>query len=450
MPVSSGRSPAAEESRSHALAFTGVQVIPMIGQRVLPDRTVLVQDGRIVEVGTADSVMVPSGAEIIRGEGLYLVPGLIDFHVHVRSESELLSYLAHGVTTVVNMRGSPEHLELARAVADGTTLGPWIYTAGPLIDGVPPIWSGSATRIVTSPAEARAAVAEQARAGYDLVKVYNNLDPGSLAAAVEEARRRDLAVVGHVPRNPDRAAALQRALDAGVAMIAHGEEFFFTFLGGASDAALSGRPHPSGPEPERIRAAARLASEAGVAVTPNLSFIAMTARMLEDLGAVLTHPEAAYLDPEVREMWERQNPTRRDDLERFTRRETIKYAAVRALTKALHEEDVLLLLGTDASAPGLYPGESALLELEELVAAGLTPYEALATGTRNAGRFLTEHVSDARPVGTIEPGSVANLVLLEENPLEDITAMRERVGVAVRGRWFPLERLEELRNRERN
>jgi imidazolonepropionase-like amidohydrolase len=424
------------------LLIRNVHVVPMTRNTVLRDQSVRVVGGVIERIGGTREIAGGPAVPVVDGAGGYLVPGLVDAHVHLNDEGELLSYLAYGVTTVINMRGWPSHRELAQSVADGETLGPSIVTSGPLIDGDPPIWDPPGTTVVTSPAEARAAVASQEEAGYDLVKIYNNVDPASLAAAVEEAEAHGLVVVGHIPRNPDRSTALQKALDAGLAMIAHGEEIFFTYLGGAGDA--SGGPlQPV--DPARIRAAAQLVADAGAAVTPTLSFIAMTRRMLEDLESVLEHPESRFLSTDVRETWREHNPTRRDDLDRFAAREAIKMPAVRTLTLELQRAGVLLLLGTDASAPGMYPGWSALLELEELATAGLTPFEALSAGTRNAGTWLERRVPGARRVGTIEIGKAADLVLVAENPLEDVSAMRGIRGVVVGGRWIPRAELDGMR-----
>lgn len=433
----------AEGEADRVLWIRDVHVVPMTAEGVLSDRTLRVVDGVVDRIEPAGEAEVPAGAAVVEGRGRFLVPGLVDAHVHLNDESELLSYLAHGVTTVVNLRGSPEHLRVAEEVAAGERLGPWIYTSGPILDGDPPILGGSGTTVVSTPAEAREAVEAQADAGYDLIKVYNNVKPEVLRATVETAEEHGLAVVGHIPRNPDRSTAMQRALDAGLEMIAHGEEIFFTDLGGAADGTMTGEARRI--EPERIHQAARLVAEAGATVTPNLAFVEMTRRMLEELDAVLEHPESRYLSPGVREMWRRHNPTRRDNLEAFAAREAVKRPAVRALTLELQRAGVPLLLGTDASAPGLHPGWSAILELEELVAAGLTPYEALSAGARTAGAFLGHHVPGARPVGTIEVGRAADLLLVERNPLEDISALREAAGVIVQGRWLSRDRLTELR-----
>lgn len=433
--------------RDGAVAFTNVNVLPMDEERVLRGQTVIVRDGIIIEVGPSEAIEVPASARRIDGKGGYLLPGLTDFHIHLRSTSELLSYLAHGVTTVVHMSGAmtgaPNLLRYRDEIASGKRIGPALYMTGPIFDGSPPIFPGVST-VVRTPAEARRTVGEQHDAGYDFIKVYNNLTSGVLCATVEAARERGMAVIGHIPRKDERGQALQRALDAGLDVIAHGEEYFFTYFYSGVDSLLDRGEVPH-PDEERIPGAVRMTKAARAAVVPNLSFVAMTRRQLDDLDSVLADSEARYLHPDVRAMWEAENPTRRADRERFERRERAKYAFIRSLTKALSDAEVPLLLGTDASAPGMYPGASAHLELSELVAAGLTPYEALEAGTRNAGAFIAEHVEGAEPHGRVAPGQRADLILVRRNPLDDVVNASAIEGVMARGRWLPKAELDGMR-----
>ncbi|MCI0489236.1 MAG: amidohydrolase family protein [Blastocatellia bacterium] len=442
LPAQSRQEPV-PQSKNKAVAFINVNVVPMDREHVLVARTVIVRDGIISEIGPAGTTNVPDDALRIDGRGRYLMPGLADLHIHLRSTDEFLSYLAYGVTTVLHLSGAqsgaPDLLEYRERLARNEMLGPTLYTSGPVVDGDPPIFR-SVSVAVTTAEGARRVVAEQKRAGYDLIKVYNRLPPEAYTALIAAAKKEGLAVVGHIPRQ----VGVERALDAGQAMIAHGEEYFFAYFGGASDARLQGGKLTP-PDETKIPGIAKATRDAGTAVTPNLSFIAATERQLEDINAVLTDSETRYLHPNVLRMWKSNNFTNRRDIEMFAERERIKYPFVKKLTRGLSDAGVLLLLGTDSSAPGLFPGQSAHLELRELVSAGLTPYQALATGTRNAGEFITKHVRRARAFGTVSVGARADLLLLAKNPLEDISNVSALDGVMVRGQWLSAERLKQLR-----
>lgn len=420
-------------------AFVNVNVIPMTREVVLANQTVIIKDGRIAALGPFESTAIPDNAIKIDGRDRYLLPGLADLHIHLRSTDELLSYLAHGVTTVLHlsgaMSGAPDLLNYRAQIARGERLGPTLYLSGPNVDGDPPIWRGVSVA-VTTPKEARRVVAEQKRAGYDVIKVYNQLSNEAYTALAEAAKQNNIAVVGHVPR----AVGVEGALKAGQVMIAHGEEYFFTYF----NCKECGRDRK--PDESKIPTIVQATLVAGTAVTPNLSFIAATRRQLDNLESVLADPETKYLRPQVLSMWKSQNPTNRPELEKFDEREKVKYPFVQKLTKALSDAGVLLLLGTDSSAPGLFPGQSAHLELRELVHAGLTPYQALATGTRNAGQFISECVRPTEKFGTIAIGQRADLILLSKNPLENIDNISQLAGVMARGQWLPMAKLQARRD----
>ena len=418
----------------------------MDSEGVVRDQTVLVSDGVIAEIGPSRSVKLQRGIRRIDAAGGYLLPGLVDAHVHLRDVSELLSYLAYGVTTVVHLSGSvpggPDVLTLRGRVSRGEVPGPSIYASGPILDGDPPIYPAVSV-VVKTEQDARRAVVAQARAGFDFIKVYNNLPAAALREAVTAAHEANKAVFGHIPRVDGRSEALQRALEAKLDVIAHGEEYFFTYFYDGVERQLDGGQVPAVDE-EAIGDAVRRTKDASAAVIPNLSFVAMTRAQLNDLSRVLGDEEFQFLAPSVREAWKQGNPTTRRDLERFDRRERGKYPFVQKLTRALQEGGVPLLVGTDASAPGLFPGRSVHEELRELVSAGLTAWQALAAGTRTPGAFLAGRRGPA-PFGTITKGSRADMILLRRNPMDDIENVASIEGVMVRGAWFSKDELERMR-----
>jgi len=430
-----------------ALAIVDVTVLPMDADRIQSGQTVIVRDGLVAEIGPAAAVRVPSKALRIEGAGRYLLPGLTDAHVHLRDESELLSYLAHGVTTVVHLSGPSGNVanvyNLRARVAAGVLPGPRIYTSGPIIDGEPAIFPGVST-VVRSAEEATSEVRRQLEAGADLVKVYNNLRTEALRAVAAHAS--GAMVWGHIPRIEGRPTALERALESGLDVIAHGEELFFTALYSGVESRLDSGLAPS-VKPEALMAVARLVKASGATVIPNLSFVAMTRTQLDSLAVVWSDPEIRYLHPAILQTWREQNPSRRPDLARFDLRERGKQGVVQQLTATLNDAGVPLLLGTDASAPGMFPGKSAHLELQLLVEAGLTPYEALASGTRNPGRVIRERGSSVESFGILREGSRADLLLVDQNPLADIANVARVVGVVVRGEWYSRQRIDSLRLR---
>ncbi|MET0405740.1 MAG: amidohydrolase family protein, partial [Cystobacter sp.] len=333
-----------------AVAFVDVNVVPMDSDRVLSAQTVIVRDGIITALGPSASITIPPDVQRIEAPGQYLMPGLSDFHIHLHSDEQLLSYLAHGVTTVFELNGTARHLKLRDQIARREVLGPRLYTSSPLMDGGP---EGGSVVSVNTPEQARRAVVRQKREGYDAVKVYDNVPAGAYDDLVLMARQQKLPVMGHVPRT----VGLDTVLRARQAFISHGIEYF---LAGSRDEA-------------NIPRFSLETKAAGTTVVPDLSHLRTSLRMMEDLEGVFSDPEARYLSPKVLGDWRYSNPTRRVDVRQFAERQRVAYPYVQHLTLSLQRAGVRLVLGTNASDAGLFPGKTVHLELAELVQAGLTP-----------------------------------------------------------------------------
>jgi Amidohydrolase family len=401
------QSQTASQDQETTLAFVNVNVIPMDRERLLSGRTLIVKDGRIAALDAVDAVRVPANATVIDAHGrLFIIPGLADMHVHLRYETDLQLALANGITLVRNMRGEPFHLELRRRVAEGTLLGPRIVTAGPQLRGEP----GSGA----TPAEAKAAVDSQAAAGYDFIKPYDGLPKDSYDAAVAAAAAHHMPVAGHVPAQ----VGVLGALRAHQASIEHAEQIVYHYFEGTYDVA-------------RLRVVAQAIADAHTFVTPTLATIRQLAIQWDDHDSVFTEPEIKYTNPETYAWW-------RTDRGHDSSANHVMAPFLQQMVRVFRDKGVHMLAGTDYYMFGLLPGFGLHRELQALFAAGLTPYEALETATRNPADLI----GDAQESGTVAVGKIANLVVLDANPLLDIRNASHRQGVVVRGRWLPAKVLD--------
>jgi imidazolonepropionase-like amidohydrolase len=447
------------------VAIRGATVVDVVSGSLRPDHTVVVEGNRILAVGPTDQVQMPRGASLVDAAGGFLIPGLWDMHVHsvanvtwdmdVRSignaEWHFPLFIAYGVTSVRNMNDATADptLERTRSVkrrlAEGGLRGPRLFASGPSVDGDPPLTSNPV--VVRTPAEARAVVDALADHGADFVKVYTNLSREAYFAILDQARRRGIPVDGHVPfrvRPVEAADSGQRTFEHLLAMAlgcsteADSERREFARILSDPDrpAVVERSPlelfrHERRLYETRDPAACIETIEAyrrnRVAEAPSLvgyHHVVHAEEILSDAEALQRVPQA------VRRHWKERVDSETGRTVRSILGPIVPLQAEN--TRLLHDSGVVLLAATDVGIPMLVPGLSLHEELALLVEAGLTPLEALRTATVNPARVM----GLADSLGTIEAGKLADLVILDANPLADIANTREIRAVVADGRLY--------------
>ncbi|MGH7558738.1 MAG: amidohydrolase family protein [Gemmatimonadota bacterium] len=404
-----------------AIAFTDVTVIPMDSERVLEGHTVVVEGERIVAVGPTGEVEIPAGATIVDGAGRWLIPGLAEMHGHIPPpsaprelvENVLFLYVANGATTVRGVLGAPGQLELKAEANSGAIVAPTLYLAGPSFSG----------NSVDSPGQAAEMVREQAAAGWDLLKVHPGLTRAEYDSMALAARAAGIRFVGHIPED----VGLAHALEMGHETVEH-LDGYIEYLDG-----------DQGPvDPARLDEAVRRTRDAHAWVVPTMA-LWETLFAIHRLETLTAYEELRYMPPDMVESWTASYRERRADPDLDPAVSSTVIDNRMRILRALHDGGVPILMGTDAPQLFSVPGFSLRRELPRMAAAGMSPYEILASGSRNVG----EYFANEDEFGTIAPGQRADLVLLGADPLEDIANVSRIEGVTVRGRWHPKAEIDE-------
>jgi len=434
----------------------------MTTETVVRNQTVLVKGDRIVEISASDSMALPGGCTIIDGRGAYLVPGLADMHIHTRDDwlsktwpvSPLALFLANGVTTIRDFgpkgktKTFPLHWreEISRRELDG----PWIYASGEIL--------------YTSPADDAAGLVRRNQAqGFDFQKIYSYVSPGDFKAAMTAAKELKFYTAGHIPFQLGLAKTLFYGLDE----IAHIEELDFEFItfdrnkhlpakqwlpyvvnqalqqydmsGGFNERKFRARFDPTLSDIiQRIKAA-------DTPVCTTLSVGDTIVQKLFQSSWFRTRPESKYIP---KAYWQAFKQGREKHQLQFRGVESLalfKYELEKLLLRELHRAGITLVLSTDCGTGrmGIVPGFSIHDELRILVDNGLSPYEALATGTSNAAKVV-ERMGKRGDFGIIAVGKRADLVMVNGNPLENISAMKNIQGVMAAGIWYDKAKLDEM------
>ena len=401
--------------------FTNGNLLTMLGDGAV-DGEVLIQGGRIAAVGE-NAGMPDENPTVIDMAGGYLMPGLAEMHAHVPrpdtdpayAQDVLFLWAAHGITTVRGMLGHASHLPLREDLLAHRTFGPRLITSGPSFNG----------SSVSSPEQAAGMVREQHAAGFDFLKIHPGLTLAEYDAMAETARELGIPFAGHVPVE----VGLLRALERGQLSIDHTDGYVHALVPGLGPATPGygsgfGVGLVEAVDLDRLPSLVEATRRAGTSIVPTETLLENFAG---DLDELLRRPEIPFIPPELLSRYKRAISQREND-EAASRLLDLR----RVITLALHEGGAELVLGSDSPQIFNVPGFSIHRELQSMVAAGLSPFEAIVLGTVNPARYFGME----NEFGRIAPGLAADLVLLGSDPLADIRNTSDIRGVMVRGRWL--------------
>lgn len=454
-------------AQARPIVIQHVTVIDGSGRAAQRDQTVVVSGGRITSVGAATSAPPPPLAEVIDGRGKFLIPGLWDMHTHlarVYGEKAFPLLIMNGVTTIREMGNTKTEVAIAYRARARTTSdpAPTVLIAGPTLDA--PWMTGAYSRgrwSVPTPEAGRKAVDSLATLKVDLIKVHSATPRAAYFAILEEAKARGLFVAGHIPDSVSPREAIehgQRTIEHSwrvpTAMSADGEELSRTMLrqmqravdtagkegaiwpvvAARETADSSARAHM---DAQKVREFGSLATRATVWFDPTIVVRRAVDRRYEpEIGHP---PEFRFAPPEAQHLDDGPPPKASPGPEDIAAGRAA-YAALITSFRALAQTGVRFVAGTDTPVHPLIPGFALQTELEQLVAIGLTPIQAIAAATGNAA----EASGKSSDVGTITAGKVADLLLLSKDPTVDIRNTRAIDTIILRGRLLNHASLEQV------
>lgn len=413
------------------IAFVNVNVLPMNGEGLLPNQTVLVKNAKIQKIGPVASIRVPKSAMQIDGEGKFLMPGLTEMHAHIptprdgddtRVKEVLFLYLSQGITTIRGMLGDPYHLGLRKQAEEGTILSPRIYTSSPSVNG----------NTVQTVAEARTKVAKYQADGYDFLKIHPGLSLEVFNAVVATAEKVGIPFSGHVPLQ----VGIERAIEAGYASIDHLDGFLEGLVSESADVEMNqngffGYNFTEIADVNKLSKLVAQAKARGVWFVPTQTL--MTRWFSPTKPEVIGNEhEMQYMPSATLYQWRLNKNRMLDDPAYDVERWKAFVALRQKIMRNLHRSGAGILLGSDAPQVYNVPGFSIHHELKDMVEAGIPALAVLESGTANPAKFFKQEGE----YGTLEKGAAADMILLEANPIEDISNAQRQIGVMTAGRWL--------------
>jgi len=422
---------------ANTYVIENVNIIPMtVDNTIIENATVVIDNKKIIAINDS----IPAGAKIIDGKDKWLIPGLMDMHVHTNADLNfrenaptqgatffmdtqdvMTTYIANGVTTIFELGGRVEHFGQRNEIAKGKVIGPRMAIAA-MINGEDPNNGG---RIVNTASDARQAVRSAKAEGYNFIKAYSQLNIEAFKALLDEAEKQGLKVVGHIP--DAYKGKTEEAFIPNFDLVAHAEEY-------------SKQIRNKSKTKKDAQYFAEMTKKSNTWVIPNLIALVSVAKQARSLDSIRSMETLKYVHPLLQDKWLTSN-----QYHKSASPENIAYfddiiSFHKDLVKAFKKAGVPMVAGTDAGTSGVLTGFSLHDELELLVDAGLTNEEALISATRLPSEWLEINSK----VGTVEPGKYADLILLDANPLDDIKNTRKISGVFVNGRWINKEKIDTM------
>ncbi len=417
-----------ESSSNNSYLIKNVNVIPMSQDTILVDKMVYIKEGIIIKI--ADTIRV-NGVQIFDGENKYLTPGLIDMHVHVWDKYELGLYLSNGVTAVRNLWGMPMHLRIKEDVKEENIFSPSFFTTGPKLTGAEFI--GDDNLNLTDPIEAKNKVIEYKERGYDFIKTYYGLDKEIFEAVIEQAKISEMDIVAH----PSQKVPFSYHLNSQIKSIEHAEE-------------IVQQPLQFDLDPNKLQPIIDSISQSHhTSYCPTITVFNNIYQMMMD-DDILDSESLEYMNPLIKmddskRQFERWFNAKQNDPKTVDRIKN-QHDFHLTIVKKLHEAGVPIICGTDAGIGVTLPGFSIHKELAFYKEAGFSNYEVLKTATVNASKTHAK----MNQLGTIEEGKIANLLLIDENPLVDLSSLKNPSYVFVNGRKLNRKTLDSFNEKAYN
>ena len=400
------------------LVLKNVNLLTMVDDSILKNKNIYLENGKIIEIED-DSLKIKNGYTEISAKGKFVMPGLIDMHAHIFDRNDLPQYLSYGVTTVRNMMGFPMHLRWKQQLLNNKFPGSTLITATPTINSGDN--AGPFHKIIQEEAEIEDAIITYANAGYDFIKVYDDINSNQLKSIQKIAKKYGLMVAGHPPK-----ISFEALLSSSLISIEHVEELRKFLDKESSDQSITG--------------IAKQIRKSNKAVTINLiAFYRIYKTVIEgqsyvdDLNTNAINPIISFIG----------NKQLADYTEAGSKYKVFakkKFIVLQKLAKALSDEGVEILFGTDSGPNFITPGKSVFEEIVLLSEAGISNYNILKSATKSAATILQKN-----DIGTIQLGNKSNLLLLKNNPFADIKTL-QNPSIIIKGTtYYASKEIQQLR-----